>query len=280
VTFAADSIRARPDFGLTGAARPGRPAQFHWWLGFFTAANSAALVLVLRHHPAAAVWAFFAPAPWLVWQLAVPSAGGFGPAATTFAASGREVWLTIDDGPDPATTPRMLDLLEAHGARATFFLIGTRAERHPDLVAGILRRGHTIGNHTLTHPCFSFWWASGRRTADEIDACAAVLRRAGAAPPPWFRPPAGLKGLALHPQLAARALPLVLWSVRSLDTLPFRAQTVVARLARQIRPGAIVLLHESRPRSSHHVAILAGLLAHLAREGYVCVTPAADRLRA
>ncbi len=279
MTFAFESVRARRDLGLAGAARSGRPVQFYVWMAFFAVANLGAFGLLLRHHPATAAWVFVAPAPWYIWQLAVPSARGFGPAVTTFAPSGREVWLTIDDGPDPATTPRMLDLLDAHRVRATFFVIGAKADRHPELVAEILRRGHTLGNHTRTHPCFSFWWASARRTGGEIDACTAALRRTGAGPAPWFRPPAGLKSLALHPQLAARALPLVLWSVRSFDTLPLRAGTVVARLARQVRPGAIVLLHESGPRSAHHVAILAGLLAHLAREGYTGVVPAADCLR-
>lgn len=211
--------------------------------------------------------------------MAVPAARGLGPAATSFEPAGREVWLTIDDGPDPATTPPMLELLDAHQARATFFLIGAKAARHPELVAEIVRRGHAVGNHTFTHPCFRFWCAPGARTGAEIDAAAVALRPAGAAGLPYFRPPAGLKSLALQPQLAARGLTLVLWNVRSLDTLPFRAGTVVARLARKVGPGAILLLHEGRPRTAHHVAILAGLLAQLRRTGYACVIPTPERLR-
>jgi len=280
VSFAVELLPSAPRVGLGRPPRPARPRRFYVWLAFFGAAKAAALVLLLRHHPLVACLAFFAPAPWYVWQLTAPSADGLGPIVTTFRPAGRAVWLTIDDGPDPATTPRMLDLLEAHHARATFFLIGSKAQRHPGLVAEIVRRGHTVGNHTLTHACFTFWFATARRTAAEIDRGAAALQRAGAGPAPWFRPPAGLRNLALHAELAARDLPLVLWSVRSLDTLPLHAGTVVARLARQVRPGAIILVHESRPRSAHHVAILGGLLAHLARERYTCVIPPPEALSA
>ena len=275
---ATDTARSPRDFASSPAPSAGRPRSFHAWLGLFWLANLAAVALAVRHHPLVAALAFVAPAPWFIWQIAVPGARGLGPAATEFATAGREVWLTIDDGPDPATTTPMLDLLDAHRARATFFLIGVKAARHPDLVAEIIRRGHTVGNHTFTHPCFRFWCAPAARTGAEVDAAAAALRRAGAAGVPYFRPPAGLKSLALHPQLAARGLTVVLWNIRSLDTLPFRAGTVVTRLARKIRPGAILLLHESGPRPAHHVAILAGLLQHLGRTGYSCVIPAPERL--
>jgi peptidoglycan/xylan/chitin deacetylase (PgdA/CDA1 family) len=280
VSTAAGSVSAHPDLEVAGPLRSAhRPRQFQVWLVFLVLAKAGAVSLFLLHHPVAACCLFVAPAPWFVWQLTNPGARGLGPVVTRFATDERAVWLTIDDGPDPATTPRMLDLLDAHGARATFFFVGCKAARHPELVAEVLRRGHTVGNHTLTHPCITFWHAAARRTAAEIDGCARALRHAGASATPWFRPPAGVKGLALHRGLAARDLTLVAWTTRGFDTISRRPESVVARMVRRIAPGAIILLHESSPRVSYHVEILGRLLAHLRRESYACVLPPADHLR-
>jgi peptidoglycan/xylan/chitin deacetylase (PgdA/CDA1 family) len=96
--------------------------------------------------------AFFAPDILVFYHLFVPSAQGFCRVATRFETSGREVWLTIDDGPDAADTPKILELLERHDARATFFTIGERAEERPALVEEIERRWKQVGHHTQTHP--------------------------------------------------------------------------------------------------------------------------------
>ena len=89
----------------------------------------------------------------------------FGPVATRFVPAGDEVWLTIDDGPTPEDTPRLLDLLDAAGARATFFVRGDSAEKFPDLIRDIVGRGHGIANHTYSHPQYSFWCAPPRKVA-------------------------------------------------------------------------------------------------------------------
>jgi len=280
VTTATGSLSARSGLNVAGSSpSPRRPRQFYLWLAFLGLAKGAAIILFLCHHPVAACCLFVAPAPWFVWQVTVPSARGFGPVVTGFATTERAVWLTIDDGPDPATTPRMLDLLDAHGARATFFFIGQKAARYPGLVAEVLRRGHTVGNHTQTHPCFGFWYAPARRSAAEIDGCARALRDAGASATPWFRPPAGIKNLVLHRCLAARGLTLVTWTVRGFDTISRSPASAVARMTSRLRPGAIILLHESSPRVSHHVETLARMLAHLRREAYTCIIPPLDQLR-
>lgn len=144
-------------------------------------------------NPALAAVLFFAPDFSILTGLLILNASCLIPTATRFQTPRREVWLPIDDGPDPSTTVPMLDLLERQGAKATFFLIGTRAAANPALVGEIVRRGHTIGNHTQTHPLGAFWLAGPRRTAREVDACQAVLQAAGGAAPEWFRPPAGIK---------------------------------------------------------------------------------------
>ncbi len=222
---------------------------------------------------------FVAPDLWIMFALLVPNAVGLVPTATRFAPSGREVWLTIDDGPEPATTAAMLDLLQRHDAKATFFVIGTKADAHPELLREIVRHGHSIGNHTSRHPVATFWMAGPRRTAQEVDACDAALRRAGVQPAPWFRAPAGIKSLFLRGVLARRGRMLLGWSARGLETVGRSIDAPLARLKRKVRPGAILLVHESATQGPQRLALLAALLQHLSDAGYRCVLPERQALR-
>ena len=255
-----------------------RSIVFRAWVVLFFGANLATLILLWYRHYFWAVPVFFLPAPWYAFQILKPSARGLGPVVTHFATGRREVWLTVDDGPDPESTPKVLDLLEAHGARATFFLIGEKVRRHPELVAEILRRGHTVGNHTQTHPCSWFWIASAKKTAAEIDACADALGDAGARDVRWFRSPVGLKNHALHPLLAQRGLDLVLWSARGFDTICRDPAKVIGRIAADLQPGTILLVHENLPDPSLRAELFNRLFCHLAREGYACIIPPAAAL--
>ena len=255
-----------------------RPLSLRLWATHALLAQTAALALALNHRPLLALAAFLSPAPWFIWQTLVARSRGLGPAITHFTPAGREVWLTIDDGPDPATTPRLLDLLDAHRARATFFVIGEKAARFPELLIEITRRGHTLGNHTHTHPHATYWAAFAKTTGDEIDRCDAAVRSAGIAPTPWFRPPAGLKSLALHSALARRQKQLVLWSSRGFDTRVRTPEKAVNRILRTLAPGTILLIHESGPPDSPRLAVIETLLTHLARENYTCVIPAPSSL--
>ncbi len=158
------------------------------------------------------------------------------------AARGK-VALTFDDGPDPDGTPRVLDALESAGARATFFLVGRRVERRPDLAAEIARRGHAIGNHTATHPNrFAFLGAAG--IAREIDDADAAIRRAADTSPRWFRAPAGIRNPILEAVLSARSLRLASWTRRAFDTVERSPEVVARRLLRGIAPGDVLLLHD------------------------------------
>ena len=250
-----------------------RPRAFKLWLAYVPVAKLAGLALFFSGHRTLAVLVFFSPGPWLIWQFLVPTSHGFGPAIRRFRTDRREVWLTIDDGPDPVTTPGALDLLDQYRARATFFVIGEKTAAHPQLIAEIVRRGHTLGNHTHTHPQGSYWNAGTRRTGEEMDWCDAALRAAGASSPRWFRPPVGLKGLALHRQLATRGLELVLWSARGYDTQVRDPDNAVRRIRKTLTPGVIILAHESGPAGSPRLQVLARLLASLAEEGYACIIP-------
>jgi peptidoglycan/xylan/chitin deacetylase (PgdA/CDA1 family) len=251
-------------------------------LALLVSGMGKATLLVLEPaqlHPALTVLLFFGPDAWIMTGLLVPNVSSLVPTATRFQTTRREVWLTIDDGPDPATTTAMLDLLERHGAKATFFLIGERAAAHPALVTAINARGHTIGNHTQTHPLADFWLAGPRRTAREIDACQSALQAAGGAASRWFRAPAGIRSFFLRGLLARRELTLIGWSARPLELWSSSVAGPLRRLRRNLRPGAILLIHESAAHGARRVALLAGLLEHLTTEGYACVLPEYTDLR-
>jgi peptidoglycan/xylan/chitin deacetylase (PgdA/CDA1 family) len=230
--------------------------------------------------PTLAVLCFVAPDLWLLYQLLLPSAQGLGPTYVRFATPRREVWLTIDDGPDERDTPRLLDLLDRHGARATFFLIGEKALRQPEAVREIERRGHEVAHHTHTHPRFSFWCAGPQRVRAELEQGLAALARGGARPH-RFRPPVGIKNFFLQAALAEHHLDCVAWSVRAFDCADGRrAAAVAARVLRRIHPGAIILMHEgpSVPEAVR-VEAIARVLEGLTAQGYTCVVPGAEALR-
>ncbi len=223
---------------------------------------------------------FFGPDVWLLYHVFVPGASGLARTFSCFGTERPEVWLTIDDGPDPDDTPRILDLLDRHDARATFFVIGHRAAQHRELVAEICRRGHEIGHHTHTHRTGTFWCASPARTRRELDAALPHLSLAGAARPSRFRPPVGIKNLFLGPALIERGLTCVAWNVRSFDSFSHDAEKTAARVLRQVRPGSIILMHEGPSlHASVRVTALARTLEQLAARGLRCVIPTDAQLR-
>lgn len=285
---AAGLLDPRPP-GRALNARASRASRQGLVLLIWLSAKASLFAVGLHAVPAplaAALWVL--PDCWLLLSLLAPNFSGLVPTATRFATKEREIWLTLDDGPEPATTGPMLDLLERHGARATFFLIGEKAAAHPALVAEIRARGHTLGNHTHTHPLASFWLAGPWRTAREIDACDAALRRAlppgsvdaAPAPTPWFRAPAGVKNFFLRRALARRDRVLIGWSARAREEYGAACGAPLRRLTRAIKPGAILLLHEAPPpHAPARVALLSALLEHLSATGYRCVLPPRDALR-
>src|SRR5688572_15995061 len=132
------------------------------------------------------------------------------------AAGREEIALTFDDGPDPGVTPRVLDLLDAAGARATFFCIGRRVEAHPEIAAEIARRGHRIENHTHTHPnLFACYPAPALRR--EIEDAQRAIERATGCRPRLFPAPAGLRNPFLGWVLHRAGLRLVTWTRRGFD---------------------------------------------------------------
>ena len=235
--------------------------------------GKVAAVCVGFSAPAVAFALWFLPDGLLAYHLFSPGAQGLVRVQRRFKTNQREVWLTIDDGPDPADTPRILKLLAEHEVRATFFLIGEKVAAHPELVRAILAAGHEVAHHTHTHPAGSFWCALPARLSRELDAGLAALEATGAKPT-RFRPPAGIKNLWLAPALAARGLVCVGWSGRGLELFGGDAEAVARRVLRGLQPGSILLLHEGpRLTAAIRVNAIQRTLEKLRELNYRCVVP-------
>ena len=192
------------------------------------------------------------------------------------AARRREVALTFDDGPDPEVTPRVLDGLDAAGMKATFFLIGERAARHPALAREIVRRGHAVENHSHRHSkAFACYGIT--RIRREVAAAQAAIADATGVAPVFFRAPFGIRSPLLDPALARCGLHYVSWTRRGFDTVARSATRVLERLARDVAAGDIFLLHDgiaarSRAGAAHALEVLPALGARLAALGLRSVT--------
>ncbi|HEX7910278.1 MAG TPA: polysaccharide deacetylase family protein [Paraburkholderia sp.] len=215
---------------------------------------------------ATAAWHAFVLAGWLLvpaawpWWLAaifanhaiftvaglLPRTTLLGPNWTRLPAGTRNadaIALTIDDGPDPVVTPQVLDLLDAFGVRATFFCIGAKAQRHPELAREIVARGHALENHSQVH-VHTFSVTFPGALTREIDAAQRTLESLSGEPPMFFRAPAGLRNIFLEPVLSKLDLRLAAWTRRGYDTRERDPRVVARRLLDGLAPRDILLLHD------------------------------------
>ncbi len=209
----------------------------------------------------------------MVALLFLPGVGWLAVARTSLSGEGaRSIALTFDDGPSPAVTAKVLDVLRAKGVRATFFVVGRKVEANPELARLVRREGHAIGNHTYSHPPL-FCFLTPGRLRDELVRGQDAIRRATGETPRMFRSPVGLRHPLLAPELERAGLEFVLWSVRSYDTRRQTAESLCRRILDRAHPGAIVLLHD-RPgrRSSVMLEALPGIIDQLLARGYHLVT--------
>jgi peptidoglycan/xylan/chitin deacetylase (PgdA/CDA1 family) len=232
------------------------PGQWRWALGAVLA-NHALLTLV-------GLW---------------PRSHWLGPNLTRLpaaAAAQNKIALSIDDGPDPAVTLKVLDILDRYAARATFFCIGEKAARYPELCREIVRRGHAVENHSQHHLHFFAFLGPARQTR-EIQAAQTTLATITGYAPGFFRAPAGLRNPFLDPVLARLGLRLVAWTARGFDTRTADAATVQRRLMRNLEAGAILLLHDGNCACSQSgvpviIEVLPVLLEAAAAAGLRSVT--------
>jgi len=249
-----------------------------WILILLNIAGKFAAVALGFTAPGTALCLWFVPDALLAYHIFILRAQGLAHAHRRFSTTEREVWLTIDDGPDPHDTPQILELLRSHNARATFFVIGDKVAAHPALVRAMLAAGHEVAHHTQTHPLTSFWCARPSRLHRELDEGMAVLGAVGARST-RFRPPAGIKNLWLRPALVERGLVCIGWSARGRESWRADVDTVVRRVTRDLAPGAILLLHEGPGVPTElRVHAIGRTLERLQELGYRCVVPSTAQL--
>lgn len=180
-----------------------------------------------------------------VWGAVAPQSQLFGPTLRQTNDVSATA-LTFDDGPNPAVTPRLLDFLDRHGVRATFFLIGKYVRACPDMAAEIAARGHAIGNHTETHP--NLIWHTPQRIGEELERCREAIIAATGQGPRWMRPPFGYRGPQLN-SVVRRAgyAGVAMWSLSARDWKLKSSERVIQRL-RRARGGDVILLHDGDHR--------------------------------
>lgn len=191
------------------------------------------------------------------------------------AAARSEIALTIDDGPDPEVTPRVLDLLDVAGARATFFCIANRVRQHAALARDIVGRGHCIQNHTAQHR-HHFSLSGPRAFEAEILQAQHIIHDVVGVRPQYFRAPAGLRNPFLAPVLHRLGLTLVTWTRRGFDTRETCPDKVLARLGGRLAAGDILLMHDgnaARAQDGRAVVlhVLPRLLEHAQAQGLTTV---------
>lgn len=200
-------------------------------------------------------------------QLLIANALRRGPAGR------RRVALTFDDGPDPEATPRLLRLLEVRRLRATFFLVGARAERHPGLVRELVAAGHEVGNHTWRHR--NAWFLTPAETAREIERGSDILAALTGEAPRYLRPPWGIVNLVTLRTARRLGQRLVLWSIQPEGLRPRPPDEQVRHVLARLHDGAILDLHDAegvRGAPARLLTALPRLLDGLEARGYAPVS--------
>jgi peptidoglycan/xylan/chitin deacetylase (PgdA/CDA1 family) len=190
----------------------------------------------------------------------------FGPVILRGRPGAMRVALTFDDGPDPAVTPALLELLQREKIPAAFFCIGKNVEAHPQLARQIVTQGHLVENHTHNHA----WNTPLMRTnalLEEISTAQTIITQTTGIPPRYMRPPVGHTNPHYPRVLKKLGLRLVGWDVRSMDTI-WPADKVIQRVLSQTRDGSIILLHDGNRDSQQVIQIVSEIIQGLRNRGF------------
>ena len=182
----------------------------------------------------------------------LPRSSFFLPVISRGRPQTQAIAITIDDGPSPASTPLLLDLLAQYRLPATFFVLGDLAAAHPELIRQILAAGHSIGNHSSRHDPLLVLRRHRNLLAD-IDKTQQILARIGIRPL-LFRPPIGITSPRLQPVLASLDLTAVTFSCRIFDRGNRDIRNLAARVLQRLQPGDIILLHDLLPPNEGSIA--------------------------
>ncbi len=231
----------------TPAAITRRVSAAHWFgLWAFALATLLGFIdLQLATIPLALFALACLGAPFLPWL------GFFLPVISKGTTGKPTVALTFDDGPDPASTPGLLNLLQRYSIQATFFVTGQKAERYPELITDILERGHTVGNHSYRHSTFALLRGPDAIRV-EIVSTQKVLERFGILPL-VFRPPVGITTPGLGLVLAQLGLSAVNFRFRPFDGGNRRLRNLARFTLDRVRPDDILVLHDLKPAKGHRV---------------------------
>lgn len=176
----------------------------------------------------------------------------------------KTIALTFDDGPDEATTPLILDILQSHGIMATFFVIGEKAERNPQILKAIQDQAHGIGIHSYSHGFF-FDLYGRKKMEQDLLRCEQVIFEITGEKPVMFRPPYGVTNPTVARVVKRLGYKVIGWSVRSFDTKINDEEKLIERVIKGLHPGAIVLVHDDREITAK---VLERIILMIKNEGY------------
>jgi len=234
------------------------------WAGSATRAGSGFLVAVAALGVAVAYVVRRQP------QRALGVLGGRGPVLFGARSPERQVAITIDDGPTPGLTTALLGVLRAHRARATFFLLGSGVEAHPDLARAVVAGGHEIGNHGWSDRPAGL--LSRAALAEDLSRTATTIEAATGIRARFMRPGSGWLRPGQLRDVRAGGAEVALGSIAVLDLEVRDVERELAFVLRRVRPGSVIVLHEGRPERAGVVPLLDRLLGELGQRGYECVT--------
>lgn len=185
-------------------------------------------------------------------------------------ACGKKIALTFDDGPHPHKTERILALLEKHGVRATFFIIGSNAEMYPEIVAKEAALGHELANHSYTHPRLSVLTEAEIRA--EIEKTDEAIKKAAGVTPKLFRPPEGAYSEIVVKTAAGAGKNTIIWTVDTMDWAKSPRDAIVENVKTNVTSGSIVLFHDFTHKDTYTAEALEILIPYLKAQGYEFVT--------